>query len=149
MEHLQIFCTALLALLLALLACQVFWVNFLFGQEMNILNKPSGKESPPQVSATYVDASLQKMILKYCIYVIYRNNYKLNITCLIILSRLKGKYLSEDGKSVDYPALRKDDLFKEFQFQAEQLANIALVDLSLVQRKAFFISIELHIQIMI
>jgi hypothetical protein len=55
---------------------------------------------------------------------------------------LKGKYLSEDGKSVDYAELRNDNLFKEFQAQSVQLADLELADLSPVQRKAFFISIS-------
>ena len=55
--------------------------------------------------------------------------------------RLKGKYFSEDGKSVDYIKLRNDDMFKEFQTQAEQLAHVSLADLNPIQRKAFFISI--------
>lgn len=59
----------------------------------------------------------------------------------IKLFRLKGKYFSEDGKSVDYVQLRNDDLFKEFQTQAEQLAHVTLADLNPSQRKAFFISI--------
>lgn len=50
--------------------------------------------------------------------------------------------MSEDGKSVDYAELRNDNLFKKFQAQAEQLANLELADLSPVQRKAFFISIS-------
>lgn len=54
---------------------------------------------------------------------------------------MKGKYLSEDGKSVDYTALKNDDIFKEVQLQAEQLANVVLSDLTPAQRKAFFISI--------
>jgi hypothetical protein len=55
---------------------------------------------------------------------------------------LKGKYLSEDGKSVDYAELRNDNLFKEFQAQSVQLADVELADLSPVQIKAFFISIS-------
>jgi hypothetical protein len=59
----------------------------------------------------------------------------------IKLFRLKGKYFSEDGKSVDYVKLRNDGMFKEFQTQAEQLAHVSLADLNPIERKAFFISI--------
>lgn len=59
---------------------------------------------------------------------------------MLYIFRLKGKYLSEDGKSVCYAELKKDDLFQEFQSQAEQLVHVSLADLNPIQRKAFFIS---------
>ncbi len=44
---------------------RIFWKHLLLGQEMNILNQPISGDSNPQVAATAVAASLQKMILKY------------------------------------------------------------------------------------
>ncbi|EFX70595.1 hypothetical protein DAPPUDRAFT_228243 [Daphnia pulex] len=98
-------------------AYQFFMMNLSLSHEMNVLNVPS-VEVIQHSSTKEVAASLQRMILK-----------------------LKGKYLSEDGKSVDYAELRNDNLFKEFQAQSEQLADLELADLSPVQRKAFFINI--------
>lgn len=84
---------------------------------MNVLNTQS-EGVTCQVPATEVAASLQRTVLK-----------------------LKGKYLSEDGKSVCYAELKKDDLFQEFQSQAEQLVHVSLADLNPIQRKAFFINV--------
>lgn len=96
---------------------RIFMMNLSINHEVNVLNESSG-EVFQQIPATEVAALLQRMILK-----------------------LKGKYFSEDGKSVDYVQLRNDDLFKEFQTQAEQLAHVTLADLNPSQRKAFFINI--------
>uniref|UniRef100_A0A0P6HZ24 DUF547 domain-containing protein n=1 Tax=Daphnia magna TaxID=35525 RepID=A0A0P6HZ24_9CRUS len=98
-------------------AWQIFTVNVSFDNKMNVLNTQS-EGVTCQVPATEVAASLQRTVLK-----------------------LKGKYLSEDGKSVCYAELKKDDLFQEFQSQAEQLVHVSLADLNPIQRKAFFINV--------
>ncbi|XP_032787308.2 uncharacterized protein LOC116924839 [Daphnia magna] len=98
-------------------AWQIFTVNLSFDNKMNVLNTQS-EGVTCQVPATEVAASLQRTVLK-----------------------LKGKYLSEDGKSVCYAELKKDDLFQEFQSQAEQLVHVSLADLNPIQRKAFFINV--------
>jgi len=84
---------------------------------MNILNK-SPSDSTSNTSASDVAASLQRMIL-----------------------RLKGKYLSEDGKSVDYQGLRNDDLFLEFENHVDQLYTVNLDELNEAQLKSFFINV--------
>jgi len=92
-------------------------MNMSFGKNMQILNKTpvsGGLNS----SAFDVAASLQRMIL-----------------------RLKGKYLADDGKSVDYRGLRNDELFLEFENLVDQLYHVELDQLNLNQLKAFFISI--------
>ncbi|XP_057374417.1 uncharacterized protein LOC130695312 [Daphnia carinata] len=98
-------------------AWQIFTMNVSCDNKMNVLNTES-VEVTTAVSATEVATSLQRTVLK-----------------------LKGKYLSEDGKSVHYAELKKDDLFQEFQSQAEQLVHVSLADLNPIQRKAFFINV--------
>ncbi|KAI9556981.1 hypothetical protein GHT06_016775 [Daphnia sinensis] len=98
-------------------AWQIFTMNVSFDNKMNVLNAESVGVTHP-VSATEVATSLQRIILK-----------------------LKGKYLSEDGKSVCYAELKKDDLYQEFQSQADQLVHVSLADLNPTQRKAFFINV--------
>lgn len=56
------------------------------------------------------------------------------------MARLKGRYLSEDGKTVDYVGLKGDKLFQEFEGLSNQLVHADLAELSSIQRKAFFIS---------
>ena len=53
---------------------------------------------------------------------------------------MKGKYWSDNGKSVDYIGLKKDKLFQEFECLANQLSNVDLSKFNAVQRKVFFIS---------
>ena len=55
-------------------------------------------------------------------------------------SRLKGKYLSDDGTTVDYVRLKADSLFTEFENLVKQFNFIDLRELNSAQRKAFFIS---------
>merc|ERR1711928_80414 len=98
-------------------------MNLPFNNKMNILNKPTSDLSS-NGSASTVTASLQRMIL-----------------------RLKGKYLSDDGKSVDYQGLRNDDLFVEFESHVDQLYYVDLSELNQAQLKSFFISITVSIVI--
>ena len=65
----------------------------------------------------------------------------------VLFSRLKGKYLSDDGKSVDYQGLRNDDLFVEFESHVDQLYYVDLSKLNQAQLKSFFISITVSIVI--
>jgi len=59
----------------------------------------------------------------------------------VLFSRLKGKYLSDDGKSVDYQGLRNDDLFVEFESHVDQLYYVDLSELNQAQLKSFFINV--------
>ena len=59
---------------------------------------------------------------------------------MFVLSRLQGKHMSQDGKSVDYEALKKDDLFRDFTELAKQLIACNPFVLSEGGRRAFFIS---------
>ena len=117
-------------------------MNMSFGKNMQILNKTpvsGGLNS----SAFDVAASLQRMILRYSSLFIYW--FEIIIIDWIVvlndLNRLKGKYLADDGKSVDYRGLRNDELFLEFENLVDQLYHVELDQLNLNQLKAFFISI--------
>ena len=56
--------------------------------------------------------------------------------------RLKGEFISESGKGVNYQKLRSSQLFKEFsEKMAPLLQNVKLDNTSENEKKAFFISI--------
>ena len=55
--------------------------------------------------------------------------------------RLKGEFMREDGSSVDYAGIRQSDLFKEYVGLAKELDNCSVLNLSVDERKAFFINI--------
>ena len=57
--------------------------------------------------------------------------------------KMKGEYMSEDGKSVNYVKLKNSDTFKDYVKRTSQLHHLDLTKLSLTERKAFFISILL------
>lgn len=92
-------------------------INLCFSNKMNVLNIALS-DSSNNATASDVAALLQRMIL-----------------------RLKGKYLAEDGKSVDYQGFRNDDLFREFESSVGQLNNVDLSELNEAQLKSFFINV--------
>ncbi|XP_065913569.1 uncharacterized protein [Dysidea avara] len=55
--------------------------------------------------------------------------------------KLKGEYMSDDGRSVDYVRLKNSDTFKDYIKQTCQLHYLDLTKLSLTERKAFFINV--------
>ena len=56
--------------------------------------------------------------------------------------KLKGQYMSEDGREVHYDKLRGSQLFAEYEAVARQLSGCELGDLrGNDERKSFFISI--------
>jgi len=55
--------------------------------------------------------------------------------------KLKGQFISDDGKSVDYSRLKDSDTFKDYVKNSQQLHHLDLTKLSLMEKKAFFISI--------
>lgn len=55
--------------------------------------------------------------------------------------KLKGRYMSNDGTSVDYVKLKKSSEFEEIVSDARQLQTIKLELLTELQRKVFFINI--------
>lgn len=55
--------------------------------------------------------------------------------------KLKGKFMSDDGKSVDYDKMRKSPEFKEYQKDAIDLQRVDLSSLSEKDKKVFFLNI--------
>ena len=53
---------------------------------------------------------------------------------------LIAKFVSADGKLVDYKSLRGSDEFGEFKLLARELQRLDLNELTPVAKKAFFIS---------
>jgi hypothetical protein len=57
---------------------------------------------------------------------------------------LKGEFILEDGKGVDYVRMKGSQLFHDYKDSlAPQLQNVSLDDISGDEKKAFFISILL------
>ena len=55
--------------------------------------------------------------------------------------RMRGEYMSPDGKGVDYAALTKSELFTHYLQLAGELVHCDISEQSQAERKAFFISI--------
>lgn len=55
--------------------------------------------------------------------------------------QMKAEFISNDGMSVDYDSLRNSDTFKHYVSISQQLHHLDLTKLSLMEKKAFFISI--------
>ena len=62
-----------------------------------------------------------------------------------IMLKMKGSFMSADGRRVDYTKLRKSKLFEEYQISARDLQETKLSDLSPAEKTAFFLSIQLLI----
>ena len=57
---------------------------------------------------------------------------------------MKGEYMTEDGKGVNYEMLTHSELFGRYQSLARQLDRCDPSQLEEDERKAFFISILVH-----
>lgn len=55
--------------------------------------------------------------------------------------RMRGEFMSPDGKGVDYAALTKSELFSQYLQLAGELVHCNISEQSQDERKAFFISI--------
>ena len=55
--------------------------------------------------------------------------------------QMKGEFMTDDGKGVDYAKLTQSELFGVYQSLAGELVNCDLSQMSEEERKAFFISI--------
>lgn len=53
---------------------------------------------------------------------------------------LIGKFVSSDGKSVDYKSLRASAEFGDFRLLARELQRLSLAELTPIGKKTFFIS---------
>lgn len=59
---------------------------------------------------------------------------------------MKGEYMTEDGKGVNYAMLTHSELFEQYQSLARELEHCDLSKLDENERKAFFISILIYSQ---
>ena len=65
-----------------------------------------------------------------------------------MMLRLKGEFMSEDGREIHYKSLRESQLFTEYQSVARELISCDLAALrDDSERKAFFISIQLALSV--
>ncbi|XP_062506742.1 uncharacterized protein LOC134183265 [Corticium candelabrum] len=58
-----------------------------------------------------------------------------------LMLRMKGEHMSEDGRSVDYRALRKSEVFKEYQEKTLLLRTVDIRSLQENDRLAFYINV--------
>ncbi|KAK3580926.1 hypothetical protein CHS0354_008218 [Potamilus streckersoni] len=58
-----------------------------------------------------------------------------------MMLRLKGDYMTPDGKGVDYKKLKESQLFRDYKEQAAHLQDVNLDFSSEQEKKAFFINI--------
>ena len=55
--------------------------------------------------------------------------------------QIKGKFMCDDGKSVDYNGIRTSEIFAEYVEESSRLVHVDLATLTDQQKMAFFISI--------
>ena len=58
-----------------------------------------------------------------------------------LLLKLKGNFMKENGKLVDYTLLKDSDLFKEFKNEITELQRVDIVIMDKVEKKAFFLNL--------
>jgi len=87
-------------------------------RNMNILNNGQGEELQEKKSAEELAKQLQKSML-----------------------RMKGDYMTPDGRGVDYDSLVSSDTFRDYVAMSRLLGQCDLSLLSEDTRKAFFVSI--------
>ncbi|XP_015767391.1 PREDICTED: uncharacterized protein LOC107346125 isoform X2 [Acropora digitifera] len=85
--------------------------------EVHILNA-GGNSHEDLLSAVDLSKELQKLMLK-----------------------IKGRFISEDGHTVDYNALKESDLFKEYVKMTAALTQVNLTSLERTEKIAFFLNI--------
>ncbi|GFO35033.1 hypothetical protein PoB_006153800 [Plakobranchus ocellatus] len=57
------------------------------------------------------------------------------------LLKLKGKFMSDDGKAVDYALMKKSPEFAEYLKEALELQKVDASNLSEIEKKVFFINV--------
>ena len=60
-----------------------------------------------------------------------------------LMLRLKGEFMAQDGRGVNYQSLRESTLFKEYKQKSLDLKTVDVGRLNVTERKCFFISIHL------
>lgn len=58
-----------------------------------------------------------------------------------LMLKIKGNFILEEGRAVDYSALRESDLFKEYVKRTKALKGVDLGSLERSEKIAFFLSI--------
>ncbi|XP_041367842.1 uncharacterized protein LOC121382326 [Gigantopelta aegis] len=84
---------------------------------LNVDKKDSVTEKHASIAACELSKKLQKIML-----------------------RLKGEFMSEDGKKINYNRIKGSPLFAEYKQEAKQLQNVDLESLSELEKKVFFIN---------
>ena len=65
-----------------------------------------------------------------------------------LMLKIKGNFISEEGRAVDYNALKESDLFREYVDRTKALKAVDLDSLERTEKIAFFLSIFfLHIAV--
>lgn len=58
-----------------------------------------------------------------------------------LMLKIKGSFITEEGRAVDYGALKESDLFQEYVDRTKTLKAVNLENLKQAEKIAFFLSI--------
>jgi hypothetical protein len=58
-----------------------------------------------------------------------------------LMLQIKGQFMCDDGKSIDYNGIRTSEIFAEYVEESSRLVHVDLATLTDQQKMAFFISI--------
>ena len=58
-----------------------------------------------------------------------------------LMLKIKGSFITEEGRAVDYTALKKSELFQEYVDRTQALQAVDLGSLERMEKIAFFLSI--------
>ena len=58
-----------------------------------------------------------------------------------LMLKIKGSFINEEGRAVDYSALKESDLFQEYVDRTKALKAVNLGNLEQKEKTAFFLSI--------
>jgi len=58
-----------------------------------------------------------------------------------LMLKIKGSFITEEGRAVDYSALKESDLFQEYVDRTKALKAVNLENLKQAEKIAFFLSI--------
>lgn len=58
-----------------------------------------------------------------------------------LMLKVKGSFITEEGRAVDYTALKKSELFQEYVDRTQALQAVDLGSLERMEKIAFFLSI--------
>lgn len=86
--------------------------------EVRVLNGGDISASQPARSGLDLSKDLQKLML-----------------------RIKGSFMSDDGRGINYTALRESKLFEEYQSLSRDLQRTVINGFSVDEKMAFFLSI--------